>query len=436
MKTLTERYKRVTAHHLDQLHDALATLHEKAEGAKTDADARDVLKRIERYQRDLSGLVLSHAKGIADTARHFPMDENGRAFQADVEAIDRAVTGILNQRPHTSAQARQWAEDFWDHRSTLLFAIVDIQHYLEKTGRPLKHDPESDTHDPETRRERVGPYTVTVVGDVTADQMANFRAAVKRLLPRMKRVFPRGLKLMPRIEVHSTMIGKAGDYATKRIRMNARAFGRSAQSATHTLAHELGHHIYHYILSNRDRAAWKTVWSSILPKIKGQYSATNDSEGFCEAFGSLVTHGPRTLDLEVKHVMKQIVPGLKIENSLFTHEERNRLLEAAPGGAPKAIDIMGQAKAIEFTGATIGRIPNAFVVRATRPDGTHHDVAKYYFQDDKPRAKRHAKWDATITLKSLKRTLGLTESSKALKEGAEVQILHRRGRARRVGTDG
>ena len=113
MKTLTERYKRVTAHHLDQLHDALATLHEKAEGAKTDADARHVLKRIERYQRDLSGLVLSHAKGIADTARHFPMDENGRAFQADVEAIDRAVTEILNQRPHTSAQARQWAEDFW-----------------------------------------------------------------------------------------------------------------------------------------------------------------------------------------------------------------------------------------------------------------------------------------------------------------------------------
>ena len=106
-KTLfTEQYKLVTAHHLDQLHDALGALHEKAEKAKTLADVRDVLKRIERYQHDLNALVLAHAKDIADTARHFPTNKSGKAFQIDVETISQAVTGILNQRPQAPEQAR------------------------------------------------------------------------------------------------------------------------------------------------------------------------------------------------------------------------------------------------------------------------------------------------------------------------------------------
>lgn len=102
---------------------------------------------------------------------------------------------------------------------------------------------------------------------------------------------------------------------------------------------------------------------------------------------------------------------MTMENSLFTDDERNRLLEAIPGGAPRSIDLMGQAKSQEFTGATIGRRPNAFVVFAVRPDGSRHEVASYYFQTDKPRAARHARWNAIITMKSLKQTLGLMESS-------------------------
>lgn len=98
-----------------------------------------------------------------------------------------------------------------------------------------------------------------------------------------------------------------------------------------------------------------------------------------------------------------------MRETLFTEAERRTLRETQAGGLPQSVNLLGQAKSVEFTGATIGRIPNAFVVKATRPDGTEHEVAKFYFQDDKPRAKRHAKWDAEITLKSLKRTLGLKD---------------------------
>jgi len=91
--------------------------------------------------------------------------------------------------------------------------------------------------------------------------------------------------------------------------------------------------------------------------------------------------------------------------AIFTESQRQGLRESQAAGLPRAVDIMGQAKGIEFTGATISQIPNAFVVKATRPDGTQREVARFYFQDDKERAKRHAKWNATITLKALKRTL-------------------------------
>lgn len=95
-----------------------------------------------------------------------------------------------------------------------------------------------------------------------------------------------------------------------------------------------------------------------------------------------------------------------MRKTLFTEAERRALKEEA-AGLPRSIDIMGQAKALAYKGATIGRIPNAYVVYATTIDGKKTEVARHYFQDDKPRAKRHAKWDAESTLRSLKRTLGL-----------------------------
>jgi len=97
--------------------------------------------------------------------------------------------------------------------------------------------------------------------------------------------------------------------------------------------------------------------------------------------------------------------------TFFTEAEREILREAQAAGLPQAIDLLGQAKSANYKGATIGRIPNAFVVYTIAKDGTKAEVARYYFQDDKPRAKRHAKWDAESTLKSLKRTLGLAEGS-------------------------
>lgn len=95
-----------------------------------------------------------------------------------------------------------------------------------------------------------------------------------------------------------------------------------------------------------------------------------------------------------------------MRKTLFTEAERRALKEEA-AGVPQAIDLMGQAKGLDYKGATIGRIPNAYVVYATTTDGEKTEVARYYFQDDKARAKRHAKWNSEITLASLKRTLGL-----------------------------
>lgn len=96
--------------------------------------------------------------------------------------------------------------------------------------------------------------------------------------------------------------------------------------------------------------------------------------------------------------------------TLFTEERRARLIEDA-AGLPRAIDILGGSTVERYRAAGISRIPNAFVVYVVKSSGERKVVARHYFQDDKPRAKRHARWNAKSTLAALKRTLGLTESS-------------------------
>lgn len=82
-----------------------------------------------------------------------------------------------------------------------------------------------------------------------------------------------------------------------------------------------------------------------------------------------------------------------------------------PTTVPSILIPMGRTRAQGYQSATIGRIPNAFVVYATTLDGEQVEIARYYYQSDKARAKRHAKWDAVSTLAALKRTQGLGEST-------------------------